>query len=65
MAGEACVDIKLIGKVTVRQKLQVFSLYTLTHKNAIYTYICNQSLSGHNVKTDFIGLANDFPCTDG
>lgn len=65
MAGEACVDIKLIGKVTVRQKLQVFSLYTLTHINAIYTYICNQSSSGHNVKTDFIGLANDFPCTDG
>lgn len=39
MAGEACMDIKLIGKVTVRQKLQVLSLYTLTYTNAIYTYI--------------------------
>lgn len=65
MAGEACMDIKLIGKVTMRQKLQVLSLYTLTYTNAIYTYICNQSLSGHNVKADFVGLANDFPSTDG
>lgn len=49
----------------MRQKLQVLSLYTLTYTNAIYTYICNQSLSGHNVKADFVGLANDFPSTDG
>lgn len=40
MAGEACMDIKLIGKVTVSQKLQVLSLYTLTYTNEIYIYVC-------------------------